>query len=140
VLKQVIDQEEEQRQRNVHEQIRKHQERKFERCSVYIAMKCKSEFDSGSDYRRSQYCKDKYDEKILGIFFNLSKANKCARQHKQEINDEEVDSEDDEEEEEAEEDMEPYCWEDEEIGDDNSTTKVYVLQKPVDDASSLFHS
>ena len=53
----------------------------MERASVYIALACKSELDSGSDFRRSYYVKDNFDQKILGVFFSLAQANQCAKEY-----------------------------------------------------------
>ena len=47
---------------------------------MYIAFTCKSEFESG-DYRYSYFHKDKFDEEMLGVFFSLEQANKCARNY-----------------------------------------------------------
>jgi hypothetical protein len=51
------------------------------RASVCIARVCKSEFDSGSDYRRSYFAMDNYDQEILGVFFSNSQANQCAKKY-----------------------------------------------------------
>lgn len=69
---------------------------KLNHASVYVAIACKSELDSGSDFRRSMFVKDNVDQEILGLFFSLKAANQCARDHLAEIEDENGDDEDDE--------------------------------------------
>lgn len=58
---------------------RRRQAEQMEHASVYIALACKSEMDSGSDYRRSHFIKDNFDQKILGVFFSKTLANQCAK-------------------------------------------------------------
>jgi hypothetical protein len=106
-------------------------------------MTCKSEFDSGSDYKYSRHCKDKYDEEILGIFFSLAAANRCARARYCEMCDEDGDEEEEEDEEDEEDEdedsNEPFTWEQEVPEEGNEVSRIYVEQRHVEDASDNFH-
>ena len=55
----------------------------MEHGSVYIAFACKSEMDSGSDFRRSFYVKESFDQEVLGVFFSKKQANQCAKEYVQ---------------------------------------------------------
>ena len=116
---------------------------------VYLAITSKSEADSGSDYRYSRYIKDNFDQEILGIFFSLATANRCAKSYLEnelgqdvdeddEMDDKEDDKEDDEE------DLEEFFWDgsDEGIFDEDDCdayNKVWVKCHAIEDASTRFH-
>jgi uncharacterized Zn finger protein len=141
----------------------------LEHASVYIAIACKSELDSGKVFRRSRRIKDNVDQEILGIFFSKKKANECARAHLG-MDEDDEDGEDDEDDNDEEED---YCDcdddddDDEEFNDDDDDDvsmvsddeatfvydgsdegdfdeegmfeKVWVERRAIDDASRRFH-
>ena len=104
---------------------------------VYIAFTCKSEFESG-DYRYSYFHKDKFDEEMLGVFFSLEQANKCARNYTTEefgvnLDDDDFDQEND---------IFEFDSCDSDCGDGhncNYYNKVWVECKPIEDASRRFH-
>jgi hypothetical protein len=107
---------------------------------VYVVLTCKSEGDSGSDYRYSAQVKDNFDQEILGIYFTLTKANKCAKEHVAELNDDEEEEDDDDDDD--NEDVNLYTWsgdEDEEKCMEDSYSKVWVEKRPIEDASIAFH-
>jgi hypothetical protein len=62
---------------------------------VHVVLTCKSESDSGS-----AYVKDNFDQEILGIYFTLTKSNKCAKEHVAELkcNDDDEEEKDDDDE------------------------------------------
>jgi hypothetical protein len=122
--------------------------------SVYIAITSKSETDSGSDYRRSRDIKENFDQEILGIFFSRKKANDCAKQHViDELDydyddgkeDEEDDGENDDDEngddddEVSDDDGELFTWDNEEACEEYWFSKVWVEERPIQDASPFFH-
>jgi hypothetical protein len=108
-------------------------------CSVYVAIACKSQLHSGSDYRRTYF--DNVDQEILGIFFSKKKANECAREH--------VKSDDEDDEDEVGEDIsvdsedeETFVYDGSDEGDyndENMFEKVWVERRLIEDASHQFH-
>lgn len=107
----------------------------MQHASVFVAFACKSELDSGSDYRRSMFVRDKYDQKVLGVFFSMAQANRRAKEYVQDELGHELDDEDDE-------DEWDFDWDDEELGpdEDNEHNKVWVEQFAIEDASRNFHT
>lgn len=112
---------------------------------VYIAIACKSELDSGSDFRYSWTVKDTFDEEILGVFFDLENANKCARNYVEndlvfELSDdeEEEDDEDADNDDDCSKYIEEFTWEDENP-EGHEIDKVWVEQRAIQDASTRFH-
>ena len=113
--------------------------RKMEHASVYVALTCKSELDSGSDYRHSYFVKDNYDQEILGVFFSKKAAKECCKEY--------VGWEDDEEEDNSEnsgdsDDDSSFVYDSSDYGDyddDQAATKVWIERRAIEDASSLFH-
>eukprot|EP01116_Phalansterium_solitarium_P007332 TRINITY_DN1995_c1_g2_i1.p1 TRINITY_DN1995_c1_g2~~TRINITY_DN1995_c1_g2_i1.p1 ORF type:complete len:156 (-),score=31.24 TRINITY_DN1995_c1_g2_i1:171-608(-) len=66
---------------------------------VFVVVYFVSEFDSGSDYRRSRYTKENYDQSVLKVFRSRDDANRFAIDYmKYDIL--ELDSDDDEDEDE----------------------------------------
>ena len=111
---------------------------------VYLAITAKSECDSGSDYNYSRYRRENFDQEILGVFFSLNAANRCAKLyvrddlgHDEEFDDDMSDEEDDDD----DDDNDEYCWDDEEdyCGDENAFTKVWVESRAIEDATAQFH-
>lgn len=116
----------------------------MEHASVYIALHCKSEMDSGSDFRRSYYVKDNFDQEILGVFFSVTQANECAKDYcRDELGLDMDDDEDDEDDmEEDDDDAEPFVYDgsdDGECDEDNAFDKVWVECRAIEDASPQFH-
>jgi hypothetical protein len=90
--------------------------------SVYIAIACRSELDSGSDLARSWLIKDNVDQEILGIFFSKKEANECAKEHLELEMDDDDDKEKDDNDDEVdgeEEDIKDDDDEEEDIKDDD---------------------
>lgn len=110
---------------------------KQQKISVYVVISCKSESDSGSDYHHSRYVKENFDQQILGIYFTRSKANKLAKEHVAELKDDEEDEEDDEDDD--NEDVDLFSWSDGDECEEDSFTKVWVEERPIEDASREFH-
>lgn len=113
----------------------------MEHASVYIAFHCMSECDSGSDYRRSYWVKEKFDEEILGVFFSKALANQCAREYVRdelgvEMDDDDEDDEDDDADD--EEDAGSYVYDGEDCPEGNSFDKVWVERRAIEDASPRF--
>ena len=119
-------------------------EKQFRRGTcVYLAFACQSELDSESDYRRSAMCKDKFDEQLLGVFFSVAQANKCARNYVEdelEMDIGEGDDEDELKEEDAEEE-DAFVWDgsDYDEYDGSAFDKVWVECRAIEDASKHFH-
>jgi len=113
---------------------------------VYIAFARKADADCG-DWRFNQQNKDKFDEELLGVFFSLTKANKCAKEHVkftlQDYEDDEEDSDEDEGEEEGEnqddDDVKYFEWDNEDSNYDNNYHRVWVERKWIEDATDSFH-
>jgi len=105
---------------------------------VYIAFSCKSEPETGDWHRHMPpQTKDKFDEKMLGVFFSQRKANRCARNYVR--NDLGFDlSDDDDEDEDEDYNFEYDSSELEEF--DQYYEKVWVECKAVEDASARFHA
>ena len=112
---------------------RKRRADKMEQACVYIAIACKSEFDTGSDYGRSQYLKDNVDQEILGVFLSKRQANKCAKER---ANQDEEDTDDEDDDEELFESDEPDSGE---YDDDMMFEKIWVERRVIEDASADFH-
>ncbi|GAX13083.1 hypothetical protein FisN_2Hh591 [Fistulifera solaris] len=116
----------------------------MEHASVYVAFACKSELNSGSDYYRSQFVRDKYDQEVLGVFFSLKEANLRAKNHVREELGHEVDDDDEEEDDDDDDDYgeDEFDWDDEDFGpdDNNEYNKVWVDRFAVEDASRRFHT
>ena len=115
------------------EERRRQYNRQMQHASVYLALACKSESDSGSDYRRSYYTKDNYDQEVLGVFFSPRQAVQCARAHVEELGYEIGEDDDDEE---------HFEFDSEEIGEydeDNASDRVWIEQFAIEDASPRFH-
>jgi len=111
----------------------------MEHASVYIALACKSELDSGSDFRRSYFVKDNFDQQILGVFFSKKEANRCAKNFL-EWDDDEEDMEEDESMD--SDDEETFVYDGSDDGDydeENAFQKVWVEQRAIEDASPRFH-
>lgn len=120
----------------------------MEHASVFIAFTCKSELDSGSDYRRSYFVKDNFDQQVLGVFFSKRQANQCAKEYVQDelgydVDDEYMDDdEDDDEMDDADDDTASFVWDGSDDGlydDGNEFDKVWVERRAVEDASQQFH-
>lgn len=122
----------------------------MEHASVYIAFTCKSELDSGSDYRRSYYIKDNFDQEVLGVFFSKANANECAKAYVRdelgyeidEHDDDEHDDDDEMEEENDSDDELSFVWDASDLGeydDMNAFDKVWVERRAIEDASRHFH-
>jgi hypothetical protein len=133
-------------QHTLQERARKYQAAlRVEHASVYMAIACKSEFDSGSDYNRSNYIKENYDKQILGIFFSLAAANACAKAHRNELcggDDEEDDDLDIDDDDDDDDDLELFCYDgsdDHNFDDQNGFDKVWVERRAIQDASRDFH-
>ena len=114
--------------------------------SCYIALASKSELDSGSDWNYARSVKDNYDQKILGIFFSRRAANKRAKEMAAELGWEDDEDEDenedgDEDEDGNGEDDELFIWSNEEDPDldEQFFEKVWVEERPIEDASAQFH-
>ncbi len=73
---------------------------------MYIAFACETDADCG-DWRHNQQNKDMFNEELLGVFFSLTKANKCAKEHGKDIS---QDYEDDEEDSDEDEDAGGSRW------------------------------
>lgn len=108
----------------------------LEHASVYIAFTCKSEVDSGSDFRRSMYAKESFEQEILGVFFSKQQANQCAKNYVEENFEEEEEEEQEEEEYEFDDD-ESFVWEDENC-EGMEFDKVWVERRAIEDASPRF--
>jgi len=110
---------------------------------VYLAITSKSECDSGIDYNYSRYRRENFDQEILGVFFSLNAANRCAKLYVRDDlgHDEEFDDDMSEEEDDDDDDDDEYCWDDEEdyCGDENAFTKVWVESRAIEDATLQFH-
>jgi len=109
--------------------------------SCHVAVVCKSENDSGSDWNHAPYVKDNYDQKILGIFFSRREANKRAKKHAQELGMASDDEDEDEEEDEDDQDQELFTWSNDDDGDnyEDWCYKVWVEERAIEDASAQFH-
>jgi len=118
----------------------------MEHASVYIALSCKSEIDSGSDYRRSYFIKENFDQQILGVFFSKSLANECAKNYvrddlEYDLGEDDDDMDEEEEEEVDSDDEECFNWDSSDFGeydDNNAFDKVWVEQRAIEDASPRF--
>jgi uncharacterized Zn finger protein len=113
---------------------------------VYIALKSMSEWDSGSDYNMSRYVRENFDTEILGVFFKLKAANKRAKEAASELGfgdeeeeEEEEEAEDEAKEEEDDEDEEMFSWSNEDQMDEDYFDRVWVEERPLEDASPQFH-
>jgi len=117
---------------------------------VYIALKSKSELDSGSDYNMSRYVRENFDTEILGVFFKLKAANKRAKEaacelgfeddeEEEEDEDEEEEEEKEEEEEDDDEDEEMFSWSNDDQMEEDYFDRVWVEERPLEDASPQFH-
>ena len=113
--------------------------------SVYIALACKGEPDSGSDYRYSARVKDNYDQEILGVFFVCELANQCAKEYVEETLGYALHDDDEEEEEgdEDDDDVEDYCegpfeWDNECNVSGYEYDRVWVELHAIEDASARF--
>ena len=116
----------------------------MQHASVYIAFACKSEIDSGSDFRRSFYVKDSFDQEVLGVFFSKKQANQCAKEYVQNELGHDIDEDEDDGDEEMSEDDdddESFVFDGSDIGEyeDNAFDKVWVEQRAIEDASPRFH-
>jgi hypothetical protein len=98
--------------------------------SVFVVITCKSELYSRSDYMRSVDVKDIFDQEILGIYFTRTNANKFAKGHAMELR---GDGEDDDE------DKDLFSWIDKDGCGEHSCRKVWVEERPLEDASKEFH-
>jgi hypothetical protein len=125
--------------------------RVIKHASVYMATACKSEFDSGcgSNYCRSYYVKEKYNQQILVVFFSAAAANACAKAYRNKLcgdDDEEDDDDDDDNDEENsdidDDDLELFCYDgsdDHKFDDQYGFDKVWVERRAINDASRDFH-
>eukprot|EP00544_Gedaniella_sp_CCMP2646_P015571 CAMPEP_0202505236 /NCGR_PEP_ID=MMETSP1361-20130828/46699_1 /ASSEMBLY_ACC=CAM_ASM_000849 /TAXON_ID=210615 /ORGANISM="Staurosira complex sp., Strain CCMP2646" /LENGTH=233 /DNA_ID=CAMNT_0049138925 /DNA_START=43 /DNA_END=741 /DNA_ORIENTATION=- len=113
----------------------------MEHASVYIAFTCQSESDSGSDFRRSYYTKENFDQEVLGVFFSKANANECAKTYVCEVLggynvDDDNDMSDDKND---SYDEEEFVWDGSDFGEYdgemNAFTKVWVEQRAIEDAS-----
>jgi hypothetical protein len=111
---------------------------------VYLVFHCKADQDSGSDHWASSRCKENFDEEVLGVFFSLTNANKCAREHVKEIrgDEDDEDDEDGDDDDDAEDDTVPFEWDDQEAewNDESYYNKVWVERRSIEDASAKFHA
>jgi hypothetical protein len=107
---------------------------KQQEISVFVVITCKSELDSGSDYMRSRDVKDNFDQEILGIYFTRTNANKFAKEHAMELQGDAEDEDDDDD----DEDTDLFSWIDED-GCEDSYSRVWVEERPIEDASIEFH-
>jgi hypothetical protein len=103
--------------------------------AVFVIITCKSEPDSGSDYKRRRDVKDNLDQDILGIYFTRTNANKFAKKYAMELQGgiEEEDEDDDDE------DTDLFSWIDKDGCEAHSCSKVWVEERPIEDASKEFH-
>ena len=123
------------------EEERKRKAAKMDHASVYIAIACKVEVDSGSDYNRSQYVKDNVDQEILGVFFSKRQANRCAKERA--YQDEDMDSEEEEGDEDGDDsvDVDTFVNDPHDDWDDDMMyEKVWVERRTIEDASYDFHT
>lgn len=107
--------------------------------NVYIALACKSEVDSGSDYGRSYHIKESFDQEILGVFFSAAPANQCAKDY---VHNDLGYEEDEEEFELDEEEVGDYYFDSSDtdvFGQDDYVDKVWVESRAIEDASQHFH-
>ena len=133
--------EERKRQLMQREEERKRKAAKMDHASVYIAIACKVEVDSGSDYNRSQYVKDNVDQEILGVFFSKRQANRCAKERA--YQDEDMDSEEEEGDEDGDDsvDVDTFVNDPHDDWDDDMMyEKVWVERRTIEDASYDFHT
>ena len=110
---------------------------------VYMTFACEADADCG-DWRDNEQNKDKFNEELLGVFFSLTKANKCAKEHVKDISqdyeDDEEDSDEDEDEEvDGEDDGNYFEWDNEDSNADYTYHRVWVERKWIDDATDSFH-
>ena len=101
----------------------------------------KEKLQDCGDWRDKQN-KDKFNEELLGVFFSITKANKCAKEHvkyeiSQEYEDDDKDS--DVEEDEDEEDDSLYTWNNEDSNDGDTYHRVWVERKCIEDVTDSFH-
>lgn len=95
-------------------------------------MTSKSEIDSGSDYRRSRYVRENYDQLILGLFFSS-------------INGQPTYATDDSKMKKKKKMMiimvrgELFTWSNEESSYDDSYSKVWLEERAIEDASAACH-
>lgn len=116
----------------------------MDHASVYIAYTCKSQLDSGSDYRRSYYTIDSFEQETLGVFFSKRAANQRAKEYVRDFltagNYEEEDEDDMYD---SDEDAETFVYDESDLGeycDDypNAFRKVWIERQAIEDASPRF--
>lgn len=125
----------------VREARRQQYAEQLEHASVYIAIACKSELDSGSDFRRSYYIKDNVDQEILGVFFSKRLANQCARDYLGMDDEDEMDDDDDDDEDIESDDEASFTYDGSDEGDhdeENMYQKVWVERRAIEDATPRF--
>jgi hypothetical protein len=110
--------------------------------SVYIAFACKSDYDSGSDYRRSHWAKDSFDQEVLGVFFSRSLANQCAKDYVRNELGHALEDDDDDMDGSGSDGEADFEYDSSEFGlyreGDNAADKVWVEEHAIEGASPQF--
>ncbi|CAB9523026.1 expressed unknown protein [Seminavis robusta] len=105
--------------------------------TVFLAMACQSEIDSGSDFGEPTPEKSNVDQKILGVFLSKRKANQCAREYLLGVEAKMENDSDD-----ADSDSEETFWydgsDDVDFELENMFPKVWVERRIVEDATLPF--